>query len=63
MIASWAKNLNEQPERILYEYSYANLLLYGAATPQYDDKEDTWNPKLDANDPNNFTNITDEIYV
>lgn len=35
--------------------SYRNLLLYSAATPQYDDEKDTWDKKLDANNPDNFT--------
>lgn len=46
---------------ILYRWSFENVLLFNRATPSYDtdnkdDKEEEkWNPKLDANDPDNFT--------
>jgi hypothetical protein len=38
-----------------------NLMMYGASAPQYDDVDESagWNPKLDANDPNNFTDKND----
>lgn len=54
MIYSWAKSLGVTPEHVLFEMSYKNLLLYAAAIPQYDDEEDNWDPKLDANNPDNF---------
>lgn len=55
MIYSWAKSLGVTPEHVLFEMSYKNLLLYGAAIPQYDDEEEKkWDPKLDANNPDNF---------
>ena len=58
MIYSWAKNLGCTEEHLLYDMSYRNLLLYSAATPQFDDekgdKKDNWDPKLDANNPDNF---------
>ena len=57
MIYSWAKNLGCTVEHILYDMSYRNLLLYSAATPQFDDEKGEkkdWNPKLDANNPDNF---------
>lgn len=57
MIYSWAKNLGCSVEHVLYDMSYRNLLLYSAATPQFDDekgKDKEWNPKLDANNPDNF---------
>ena len=54
MIYSWAKSLGVTPEHVLFEMSYKNLLLYSAAIPQYDDEEDEWDPKLDANNPVNF---------
>lgn len=60
MIYSWAKNLGCSVEHVLYDMSYRNLLLYSAATPQFDDeKEKEWNPKLDANNPDNFKPATD----
>lgn len=43
--------------------SYENLLLYSAATPQYDDEKDDWDKSIDANDPNNFNNSTEEVFV
>ena len=45
---------------MLYEYSYQNLMLYAAATPAFDDEEDTWNPEKDWNNPSNNTDTTDE---
>lgn len=57
MIYSWAKNLGCSVEHVLYDMSYRNLLLYSAATPQFDDekgKDKEWNHKLDANNPDNF---------
>lgn len=64
MIAGLAKSLNIPPEAVLYDYSFANLMLYSAALPHYDDEDDgeqkqDFNTHLDANDPNNFTNLTD----
>lgn len=58
MIYSWAKSLGVTPEHVLFEMSYKNLLLYAAAIPQYDDEEDNWDPKLDANNPDNFNTKT-----
>lgn len=40
--------------------SYENITLYIAATPQYDDVKDDWNPELDANNPNNFNDFTED---
>lgn len=48
-------------EDILYKWSYENVLLFSRATPSYDtadkkeEKDEKWNPKFDANDPNNFS--------
>lgn len=61
MIYGWAKNLGCTVEHVLYDMSYRNLLLYSSATPQYDDEkveEKKWNPKLDANNPDNFKTKT-----
>ncbi len=44
--------------------SYENLVLYGCATPQYDDeKEEEWDDRLDANNPDNFSNENEEEFV
>lgn len=56
----WAKNLGITPEQALYDYSYKNLLLFSAATPQFDDEEDKWDSKIDANDPDNFRNESND---
>lgn len=50
---------------MLYDYSYHSLLLYGAATPQYDDEEEKWDESKDWNNPaNNTDNINeDEEFV
>lgn len=58
MIYSWAKSLGVTPQHVLFDMSYKNLLLYSAAIPQFDDEKDTWDPKLDANNPDNFNNKT-----
>lgn len=64
MIFSWAKLLNTTPDYILYDISYQNLILFSAAAPSYDDvndKEDEdWDDSIDANNPDNFNNGTDE---
>lgn len=42
-------------EHVLYNVSYRNLLLYSAATPQFDDeKSPKWDTSKDANNPDNF---------
>ena len=67
---------------ILYKWSFENVLLLSRAVPSYsvDEEQDgnedkwdeidrfKWNPKLDANDPDNFvikpnSNIEDEEFV
>lgn len=60
----WAKGLGVSPEAVLYDYSYANLSLYSAATPQFDDEQPPeWDAALDANNPDNFNNDEEEIFV
>ena len=61
-MASWAKNLNIDIERALYDISYQNLLLYNAALPSYDDEEDL-DESIDANNPKNFNDTTEEIFI
>lgn len=42
-------------------------MLYSSAAPSYDtvDKEDEWDDSIDANNPDNFNNATDdeEIFI
>jgi hypothetical protein len=58
---------------VLYDISYANLLLYGKATPSYDidtpGNTDTtarntenldWGGEMDYSNPDNFTDITED---
>ena len=52
----------------LYDYSYANLTLYSAATPQFDDEQqEEWDASKDANNPDNFNDEDDteeeEVFV
>lgn len=66
MIIGWAKNMNATPDYVLYEMSFENAILYSAATPAYDDEKDDWDDELDANNPNNFKNKSNdskEVYV
>lgn len=55
MIYGWAKNFGVTIETVLFDMSYRNILLYSAATPQYDDeKQSEWDASKDANNPDNF---------
>lgn len=49
---------------VLYNISWQNLILYSAATPQYDDEKENENfdASKDACDPNNFAGSEDEEY-
>lgn len=40
--------------------SYLNCVMYTSATPMYDDEEDNWDDRLDANNPDNFKDNSDE---
>lgn len=53
------------PRQVLYDISYENLILYSAATPQYDDEKDEWDESIDANTPGNFKhfNPNEEEYI
>lgn len=43
------------PDYVLHGVSFANLMLYAAATPTYyTSRDNDWNPALDANTPGNF---------
>ena len=50
--------LGMTPETVLYDISYKNLMMYGYASPNYDDDENDdkpeWDESLDANNPDNF---------
>lgn len=48
---------------VLYDISFANLALYSAAMPRFDDKKDEWDDKLDACNPDNFKNLNEEFFV
>lgn len=61
-IICWAKNLNMTPRDVLWEISYENLIMLNAATPQYDDEKDNWDPTIDANEPGRFE-IDEEEYI
>lgn len=56
--------LNTTTDYVLYEMSYANLLLYSRAAPSYDDEDvDEWDDKLDVNNPDNFNGKEEEEFV
>ena len=72
-VGSWAKYWQIAPEQVLYDISYANILLYGKATPSYDtdspsDTDTTtrstedldWGGAMDYSNPDNFTDITED---
>lgn len=48
---------------VLYDISFANLALYSAAMPRFDDKIDKWDDKLDACNPDNFKDLKEEFFV
>lgn len=58
----WAQALHATPEYILHGISYKNLLLYSQASPSYNtaDKQEEWNDGIDANNPDNFKDFTEE---
>lgn len=60
-----AKNLGVPPDYVLNEMSYENLIMYGNATPTFDSdkKEDDWDDSLDANNPANFSQESEEEIV
>lgn len=46
MIAGFAKEFGMTLNEVLYDMSYANLSLYSASLPHYDDEE--WDESIDA---------------
>ncbi|MBQ7854515.1 MAG: hypothetical protein IJ352_05760 [Muribaculaceae bacterium] len=49
------------PKDVIWNISYENLIMLGAATPQYDDeKEPEWDASKDASNPDNWINENDE---
>lgn len=58
---------------VLYTWSFENLLLFSRATPSYEtdseeEKEEEWDERLDANNPDNFSinensDTEDEEYI
>ncbi len=66
MILSAVKGLGLTPDYVLYEMSYANLLLYSAAFPvdedtkESDKKKPLFDASKDANNPNLFKGESDE---
>ena len=50
----------------MYEMSYENLILYSRAAPHFDDegeKEIEWDESMDANNPDNFTDNEEVVFV
>ena len=60
MIVGWAETLHLPVTTVLYDISVANLQLYSAALPHYDDvDEKKFDPSLDADIPENFRDTPD----
>ena len=58
--------MNLTPDYVLYEMSYENLILYSRAAPHFDDegeKEIEWDESMDANNPENFTDNEEVVFV
>lgn len=51
------------PDYVLYDISYANLVMYGAAVPSFDDEKDDWDDSIDANNPDNFKNSDEDEFI
>ena len=63
MIIGWSKNFGTTPEHVLWDMSYLNCIMYTSATPMYGDKEEKWDERLDANNPDNFKDNDEEEFV
>ena len=60
MIVGWAETLHLPVTTVLYDISVANLQLYSAALPHYDEVEEKkFDPSLDADNPENFRDTPD----
>ena len=54
-----ASNIGVTPDYILHQMTWENLILYGYATPTYDD--DDWDESIDANNPKNASRFKEGI--
>lgn len=62
MILGMCKNLGVTPDYVLHGMTYENLIMYGYATPTFDDDDSTaFDESKDANNPNNFKNLKEGI--
>lgn len=60
MILGMCKNLGVSPDYVLYEMTYENLIMYGYATPTYDEEDEKgikFDESKDANNPDNFKHL------
>lgn len=58
MIAGFAKSFPQATfDYILYELSYANLILYSSSIPGYDDEKQEDEDVINADDPKNKEKI------
>lgn len=61
MILGVCKNLGVTPDYVLHSMTYENMIMYGFATPTYDDEKDDWDESLDANNPENFKGASEGV--
>jgi hypothetical protein len=62
MIAGVSKAYTYTPDYILYEVSYANLILYSSVLPSSDDEEEKEEEIINADDPKNKDLINHELF-
>lgn len=72
-MAGVAKNYSLTPDYVLYEMSYANMILYSSVIPSYEDLKNSkttkpdgapkYDERLDANNPDNFKTGKDREVV
>lgn len=61
MIGSFVKWYRVPFETVLYDMTYANLMLYGAVIPSIDSGKDKDHKEIDASDPRNAQYVSDLI--
>lgn len=57
MISGFAKSYNLDPKRVLEEYSFANIMMYGAVLPSYNSDRKTEEQKFPKGGQTDFKNF------
>ncbi|MEL7586663.1 MAG: hypothetical protein AAGU19_08100 [Prolixibacteraceae bacterium] len=64
MIAGVAKGYNLTPDYVLYKMSYANVIMYSAVLPSYDDEKESKEDEevINADDPKNRDKVRQILF-